>query len=201
MPSDVLILFAHPAPHRSRVNRALRRAVIDLPGVTFHDLYAAYPDFMIDVADEQALLLAHDVIVLQHPFYWYSAPAIVKEWQDLVLQHGFAYGVDGRALAGKTLMSAISTGGHEASYNDAGMNRFAVEELLRPFEQTARLCGMNWLPPFVIHGTHAIEDEAVGQAAEAYRRLIGELRHGRDAVAAGSNGAGNGRTRANEPTS
>jgi glutathione-regulated potassium-efflux system ancillary protein KefG len=199
MPSDVLILFAHPAPQRSRVNRALRRAVIDLPGVTFHDLYAAYPDFMIDIADEQALLLTHDVIILQHPFYWYSAPAILKEWQDLVLQHGFAYGIGGKALAGKTLMSAISTGGHEASYNESGMNRFAVAELLRPFEQTAQLCGMNWLPPFIIHGTHAIEDDAIGQSAEAYRQLIGELRDGR-ASATRSDMNGSGNPRANERT-
>jgi glutathione-regulated potassium-efflux system ancillary protein KefG len=196
MPSDVLILFAHPAPQRSRVNRALRRAVIDLPGVTFHDLYAAYPDFMIDVADEQALLRAHDVIVLQHPFYWYSAPAILKEWQDLVLQHGFAYGEGGKALAGKTLMSAISTGGHEASYDDSGMNRFAITELLRPFEQTARLCGMNWLPPFIVHGTHAIEEEAISLSAEAYRQLIGELREGRTAMPSRING--NGSTRDHE---
>jgi glutathione-regulated potassium-efflux system ancillary protein KefG len=176
MPSDVLILFAHPAPQRSRVNRALRRAVADLTGVTFHDLYGAYPDFMIDIAHEQALLRAHDVIVLQHPFYWYSAPAIVKEWQDLVLQHGFAYGAEGTALSGKSLMSVITTGGHEDSYGCAGMNRFAMDDLLRPFEQTAQLCGMRWLPPFVIHGTHIIGDASIARSAEAYRELISVLR-------------------------
>jgi glutathione-regulated potassium-efflux system ancillary protein KefG len=176
MPSDVLILFAHPAPQRSRVNRALRRAVADLTGVTFHDLYGAYPDFMIDITHEQALLRAHDIIILQHPFYWYSAPAIVKEWQDLVLQHGFAYGADGTALSGKALMSVITTGGREDSYGCAGMNRFAMDDLLRPFEQTAQLCGMRWLPPFVIHGTHIIEDAAITRSAEAYRELISALR-------------------------
>ena len=35
--------------------------------MTFHDLYEAYPDFDIDVRREQALLLAHDVIVLPAP--------------------------------------------------------------------------------------------------------------------------------------
>ena len=177
MPSEVLILFAHPAPQRSRVNRALRRAVADLGGVTFHDLYGAYPDFMIDVAYEQSLLRAHDVIILQHPFYWYSAPAILKEWQDLVLQHGFAYGAGGDALSGKSLMSAITTCGHEDSYAGTGMNRFAICDLLRPFEQTAQLCGMRWLPPFIIHGTHIIEDAAIARSAEAYRELIGALRN------------------------
>jgi glutathione-regulated potassium-efflux system ancillary protein KefG len=176
MPSDVLILFAHPAPHRSRVNRAMRRAVADLSGVTFHDLYGAYPDFMIDVAREQTLLRSHDVIILQHPFYWYSAPAIVKEWQDLVLQHGFAYGAEGTALSGKALMSAITTGGREDSYGDAGMNRFAMCDLLRPFEQTAKLCGMRWLPPFIVHGTHVIEDAGIARSAQAYQELIRALR-------------------------
>ena len=198
MPSEVLILFAHPAPQRSRVNRALRRAVTDMSGVTFHDLYGAYPDFMIDVAHEQRLLRGHDVIVLQHPFYWYSAPAIVKEWQDLVLQHGFAYGADGTALAGKTLMSAITTGGNEGSYGDAGMNRFAICDLLRPFEQTARLCGMRWLPPFIIHGTHIIEDAAIGRQAEAYRELIGALRDGRTTDAAFQPNGQGGTMRASE---
>ena len=63
-----------------------------MEGVRLHDLYEAYPDFLIDVEAEQALLLEHDVIVFQHPVYWYSSPAILKEWQDLVLEHGFAYG-------------------------------------------------------------------------------------------------------------
>lgn len=198
MPSKVLILFAHPAPQRSRVNRALRRSVADMAGVTFHDLYGAYPDFMIDVAQEQALLRSHDVLILQHPFYWYSAPAIVKEWQDLVLQHGFAYGAEGTALSGKTLMSAITTGGREDSYAGGGMNRFAIEELLRPYEQTAQLCGMRWLPPFVIHGTHVIEDAAIARQAEAYRQLVGALRdEGAPETTYRANGQG-GTTRVSE---
>ena len=86
MPRRVLILYAHPMPRKSRANRALAEAVRGLEGVTFHDLYEAYPDFFIDVAREKALLVEHDVIVLQHPFYWYSAPALVKEWLDLVLE-------------------------------------------------------------------------------------------------------------------
>ena len=73
-------------------------------------------------------------------------------------QHGWAYGADGTALRGKTLMSAITSGRAEGSYGDAGCNRFTIRDLLAPFEQTARLCGMRYLPPFVVHGTHVIED-------------------------------------------
>lgn len=91
----VLVLFAHPAVHKSRINRHLADAVRGLEQVTFHDLYEAYPDFLIDVPREQELLRSHDVIVVQHPFYWYSTPAIFKEWMDLVLEYGFAYGKGG----------------------------------------------------------------------------------------------------------
>ncbi len=65
----VLILFAHPALEKSRMHRRLVAERPALPRLTFHDLYEAYPAFDIDVAREQALLVAHDVIVFQHPFY------------------------------------------------------------------------------------------------------------------------------------
>ncbi len=85
---SLLIQFAHPAPQKSRANRALLAAARQVQGVTVNDLYEEYPDFHVDVAREQALLATHEVVVFQHPFYWYSAPALVKEWQDLVLTIG-----------------------------------------------------------------------------------------------------------------
>ena len=182
MPSDeprVLILFAHPALEKSRVNAVLIEAVRRLPGVTFHDLYEAYPDFDIRVRDEQQLLLEHDVIVLHHPFYWYSSPALVKEYEDLVLEHGWAYGKGGQALKGKTLLQVITTGGRAAAYQPEGINRFTIRELLVPFEQTARLCGMEYLPPFVAHGSLVMTPEEVMAHADDYRRIVEALRDGK----------------------
>ena len=120
----ILVLFAHPKRQASVVQRAMLRSIDGLDGVTIADLYAEYPDFDIDVAREQQRLLDHDLIVLQHPFYWYSSPAILKEWQDLVLENGWAYGPGGTRLAGRFLMSAISTGGSEEAYRNEGRNRF-----------------------------------------------------------------------------
>jgi glutathione-regulated potassium-efflux system ancillary protein KefG len=178
------VLFAHPAVERSRVQRALAEAVRGLPGVTFHDLYEAYPDFDVDVRREQDLLVAHDQIVFQHPMYWYSAPAIVKQWLDLVLEHGWAFGARGTALKGKRLLCAISTGGGESSYQHEGFNRFTLAELFAPISQTAALCGMEYLPPFVVHGTHAMDAGAIAAAAGDYRRLLEALRDGVVALAA-----------------
>jgi glutathione-regulated potassium-efflux system ancillary protein KefG len=176
----VLVLFAHPVLERSRVNKRLAGAIRELPGVTIHDLYEAYPTMAIDVAREQELLREHDAVVFQHPFYWYSTPSILKEWQDLVLEHGWAYGPGGTALRGKVTLNALTTGGPESAYRRDGYNRFTVRELLAPWEQTAHLCGMRFLAPFVVHAALRVAgDDDLGARREAYRRLIEGLRDDR----------------------
>jgi glutathione-regulated potassium-efflux system ancillary protein KefG len=180
----VLIIYAHPAPHKSEVNRRLAAAVANLDGVTFHDLYETYPDFLIDVPREQVLLVQHDVVVLQHPFYWYSTPAIMKEWQDLVLEYGFAYGENGDKLDAKTWVNAVTAGGPEHSYSAEGYNGFAVRELLAPLEQTARLCRMKFAEPFVVYGT--LESHRQGEldaTAVRYRDFVTALRDGKAGAA------------------
>jgi glutathione-regulated potassium-efflux system ancillary protein KefG len=161
------------------VNRVLVGAALDVDGVTVRDLYEEYPDQDVLVEAEQELLLAHDVIVLQHPFYWYSVPPLLKEWIDLVLEHGWAYGRRGTRLRGKWMLSAITTGGGASSYGPGSLNRYTVREFLRPIEQTARLCRMEYLPPFLIQGTHRMGREEIDAAAVQYRRLLEALRDGR----------------------
>jgi glutathione-regulated potassium-efflux system ancillary protein KefG len=171
----VLIIFAHPRPRESRVNTALLNAVRDLEHVIIHDLYNMYPDFDIDVHYEQRALLNTDTLVLHHPVYWYSAPSITKEWEDTVLERGFAYGENGDALVGKNMLLAISCGGPEHAYAEHGRNRYPLDILLKPFEQTAYLCGMNYHEPFVTYGAREINNADIEQQARAYRELIQKL--------------------------
>lgn len=173
MPKNVLILFAHPAQGRSEVNLKLVNAAKALEHVTIVDLYNEYPDYFIDVDKEQKRLLEHDVIIFLHPFYWYSTPAILKEWQDLVLEYGFAYGQDGNKLAGKIFFSTVSAGGSEDAYMQDGANNFTLRELLAPLEQTANLCGMNYLPPFVLYNSRqAFEDGRIASHAKEWTEMI-----------------------------
>ena len=173
----ILVIFSHPALQRSKANRELLQAISDLEGVTIHDLYQHYPDLFIDVKREQALLGEHDIIVFQHPLYWYSCPAIMKEWLDLVLEYGYAYGPQANGLEGKQWLSAITTGGAPESYCQAGYNNSPLLDFLRPFSQTARLCGMQWLPPFVLHSFHKLNDpEALRRCGHEYRQLLLALR-------------------------
>lgn len=167
-----LLLLAHPAFDRSVANAALLAAVQDLENVTVQDLYAVYPDSLINVDREQELLLEHERIVIQHPFFWYSTPAIVKEWFDLVLEYGWAYGNGGNQLHGKTFLTAMTTGGSADAYCENGTNCYSIDEFLRPIEQTARLCGMEYEKPFVVFGSLSLSKEALAEEADRYRKLL-----------------------------
>jgi glutathione-regulated potassium-efflux system ancillary protein KefG len=112
------------------------------------------------VKREQQLLIEHDSIIFQHPFYWYGSPAILKQREDLVLEFGFGYGPGGTNLREKLVLSAITTGGPLSAYQRDGYDYFTIRELLTPFEQTARFCGMVYLPPFVISGAFQMRDKA-----------------------------------------
>jgi len=170
--SRVLVLFAHPALEKSRVHRRLVAAMPTDERVTLHDLYEAYPAGDVDVAREQSLLLAHDVVVWQHPLYWYSGPPLLKEWLDLVLEHGWAYGSGGSALHGKAVLQAISAGGGADAYCEEGYNRWTIRQYLRPFEGTARLCGMTYLPPWVVFGTHRLDATDLEAWGDAWARTL-----------------------------
>lgn len=175
MPNSVLILFAHPAYEKSRVHTHLVREARAVKGVTLHDLYEEYPDGDLDVSREQELLLGHRTIVFQHPFYWYSVPPLLKQWMDLVLEHGWAYGSEGRALEGKVLQVAMTAGGREMAYGPEGFNRYTFREFLAPVEATARLCRMIFREPWVVAGTHVMTVEQADDAALRYAKLLRSL--------------------------
>jgi glutathione-regulated potassium-efflux system ancillary protein KefG len=174
--SRILVLFAHPVLEKSRVQLSLLKAIIGLENVTINDLYEQYPDFDIDVKKEKKLLLANDIIIWQHPFYWYSSPALLKQWQDLVLEHGWAYGKNGTALAGKKIFNVLTSGGSAKAYKKDGYNKYPIREYLKPFEQTASLCDMIYWPPFWVPGVHRIEKSQIEKYSSQYRELLIGLR-------------------------
>ncbi len=173
----VLLILTHPNLQQSKVNRHLIQQAKSLDFVTIHDLCEVYPDGIIDIESEQRLLAKYDNIVFQHPFYWYSAPSLLKEWFDLVLQYNYAYGPNGNELKGKNWLSVITTGGGQMAYCETGHNRFTMAQLLTPFDQTAHLCQMNFLTPFIIHGTRKLfEDKSrLIQTSQSYVDALTKL--------------------------
>ncbi|UUX51701.1 NAD(P)H-dependent oxidoreductase [Nisaea acidiphila] len=175
----VLVLFAHPRTDRSVANTALIAAARTMPGVELVDLYGEYPDFDIDIDREQQRLVDIDCLVMQHPVYWYSSPALLKEWQDLVLEHGFAYGADGPALQGKSLLQVATCGTDRDAYRKKGKYENDLRTLFSPFEQTAKFCGMRYLAPFGIFSAEDAEkDGRLDKIVTDYSRLLGAIRDG-----------------------
>ena len=173
---DILVIAAHPQLEHSRTTRRLMQTAAQAdPGrVAVRDLYALYPDYLIDVPAEQAALARARLVVWLHPVHWYSMPPLMKLWLDEVFAFRWAYGPGGQALRGKDLWLVASTGGPESSYRPDSYNRYFFDAFLHPYDQTAALTGMRWLPPLLFHGAHRADEAELG----AHAKLFDErLRH------------------------
>ncbi len=171
-PARTLVLAAHPRWRDSRVNRRLIEAARGTPGVQVRDLYTLYPDYDIDVPAEQAAAQQAQLVVLPHPIQWYSMPPLQKLWLDEVLTYGWAYGHAGTALQGKDLWLVATTGGPEDSYHPQGYNRYFFDAFMPPYEQTAALCGMRFLPPLVMHGARRAGEEDIAAHAKVFQERL-----------------------------
>jgi glutathione-regulated potassium-efflux system ancillary protein KefG len=172
--TNTLLVFAHPNIGHSHANKALLNAAQSLPNVVIHDLYHRYPHGYIDVPAEQKALEQADIVVLQHPFYWYSVPALLKEWIDSTLTSGWAFDTNGTALANKCWAHAITSGGEQDSYTEE--NRMAMHQLLLPLEKTAALCHTRWQEPFLTFGADRQTDEQLQTQSKAYIEWLESLR-------------------------
>jgi len=176
--SKTLILLFHSGPNRSRANAALAAAAARLPGVEVADIHALYPDGRIDIDREVARLLSADRIVFQFPIQWYSAPPVLKAWENAVLTRMYylAYETEGRLLEGRPLLVAATAGNVPEAYGPGGANAFTMAELLRPLEATARRCGLLWQAPFLLFRADRLDDLALHDAARDYAALLEEWR-------------------------
>lgn len=165
-----IICLFHPDLAHSQINKALAHSAT-AAGFELRDLYHLYPDFNIDVAREHDGLSAADRIVLQFPIYWYSSPALLKEWQDRVFTPGWAY-AGGAALRGKELLLAVSTETDAANYQHDGTVGYTLNKLLAPFQATSHFLGMHYLAPFATFGAANMDHETLAKQSQAYLKRL-----------------------------
>lgn len=163
-----LLLYCHPSPHKSRYNRRLLEVARQYPSIEVRDLYELYPSLHVHEEHEQQALRGAELVVFQFPVYWFSAPSLLKEWMDVVLQAGFAYGDGGDALRGKKLLLAVSTGGAESAYANGETHGADIGAFLLPFKITAEFCGMTVVDPFVTFDVRQLDYDAINERAQAY---------------------------------
>ncbi|WP_086969934.1 NAD(P)H-dependent oxidoreductase [Vibrio coralliirubri] len=181
--SKTLVISGHPNLAESYTNTLIIDTLeTQMADVSIRRLDTLYPDYKIDVEAEQAALIEADVIVLQFPFYWYSAPALLKKWLDDVMTFNFAYGPEGNKLKGKDLFLSFTIGGPKESYDPLSYNHFTIEQLMFPLQQTAYLAGMNYRPPVYTHGMVYIPnvynklEDVQARAKQHASRLMDEVR-------------------------
>jgi len=177
-----LVILGHPdVRNHSIANKIIVDELARLEDLEIRELASLYPDFQIDVEAEQQALIAAETIVLQFPFYWYSVPGILKQWLDLVLAYGFAYGSNGTKLHGKRMILSMTIGGPEEAYQPDGYNTYRIDELITPLKQTANLSGMTLTTPVISHsmvfipGVYNVKEEVEGRANDHARRLIATI--------------------------
>jgi glutathione-regulated potassium-efflux system ancillary protein KefF len=168
----VALIYAHPYAERSLANAELLKAIDDLHFIDRRSLYDLYPDSDIDADTERKRLAKVDLVVLQHPVYWYSMPSLLKQWIDEVFSLGWAYGQDGRALHGKQMLWVVTTGADERAYAPDGPHGHPFEVFTQPMRQTALFCGMEWLEPIIVHDAHADQNHVAACGARYRERLM-----------------------------
>ena len=194
-----LVVVAHPDLRgKSRANKRWVEELERHPEeFAVHDIFAAQragagagageprPFDAQDVAREQALLAAHDLIVFQFPVFWYSCPPLLRAWEDAVYSLGWAYGnADaqpgelGRALAGKRFAYAVTAGDIEEHYCAEGPVGFTMDEVLAPLRATAKYLEVAAEPhAFAIYGADfGLTDEQIAASAPAYVAWLRALR-------------------------
>ncbi len=166
-----LVIFSHSYQEQSVSNKAILEVLQSAEGVEVRNLEVLYPDGKIDVAAEQAALLAADVVVFQHPTFWFNIPPMLKRWMDDVLTYGFAYGTGGDKLHGKKFIQSLTTGSGDQTYTSA-----LQEVLYAPMRTSAQFCGMEYLEPHPLFGQLALTNPNAAADARAHaERLLKRL--------------------------
>jgi putative NADPH-quinone reductase len=80
-------------------------------------------------------------------------------------------------LHGKHLVPVVTTGGERDVYELGIEDTIDIRTLLSPLQRTAKVCGLTYVPPFVLFGAiSANEDGRASHHLEAYRELLEALR-------------------------
>ena len=176
----VVILLAHPNIKESQANKALVDAVSDMEGVAVFNLYELSQEIAFNVDEWSKIISDASAVIYQFPFYWMSAPSLLKKWQDEV----FTFLSKTPAVAGKSLTVVTTTGSEYEAYRSGGRNRFTMDELLRPYQVSAIHSGMSWQTPIVVYGMGTADaGKNIAEGANLYKQRVEML--------IGSSNAGN----------
>ncbi|QTT89338.1 NAD(P)H-dependent oxidoreductase [Pseudomonas chlororaphis] len=132
-----------------------------------------------DIRQELDKLLWADLLILNFPIFWFSAPAILKGWIDRVLVSGICYGgkrfYDQGGLSGKKALVSVTLGGREHMFGEGAIHG-PLNDMLRPILRgTLAYVGFEVLEPFVAWHVPYISDQAREEFLVAYQRRLEQV--------------------------
>ena len=145
-----LVLVSHPEYDNSMTEAFLKQCQSDIENVDWVVLDNIQTDFIFDKEQEQQRLAQYDRILFQFPMYWYSAPALMKKYEDDVFTKNFIAHEQEGALNGKEMGIITTLGDPIKDYQVGGREGFSISELLKPYQAIAQRGQMKFLKPFVI---------------------------------------------------
>lgn len=111
-----------------------------------------------DVAREKQRLTEADLIVLQFPIWWFTAPSIMHAYFEKLLIPGWAFGTPTPALQDKHVLISVTTGGKEEDYQPE--KRGTIAQILYPMIfGSLKYCRMNVYEPLALYNTIAAPEE------------------------------------------
>ena len=141
----LLVVSGHAKIEISTATKTIMEEVKkEFPEAELLYLDQTYPDFKIDIRKERQRVSSADIIVLQYPIQWYSAPAIMKRWLEEVFTFGFAHDAKGGMLNGKKLILSMTSGAPESQYHIGERMGYPMEVYQLPLVQLADLCGLDF---------------------------------------------------------
>lgn len=171
----ILYVYAHPNPQS--LNGAIHQHGVSALENACHEVVVSnlYAE-PFEAASELKKITDADHIILQFPLWWFSMPAIMKDWLDRVLLKGFAYD-DGKTFAhgllrGKTASLTVTAQSPESAYRHDGTHGASLQEFLLPIHHTLRFTGIEPLDPFVVYGAFELSQERKEKIMSDYRSYL-----------------------------
>jgi len=129
-----------------------------------------------DIRGELDKLLWADLLILNFPIFWFSAPAMLKGWIDRVLVSGVCYGgkrfYDQGGLSGKKALVTVTLGGREHMFGEGAIHG-PLADMLRPILRgTLAYVGFEVLEPFVAWHVPYISAEARADFLRGYQQRL-----------------------------
>ncbi|RTF18586.1 flavodoxin family protein [Serratia marcescens] len=132
------------------------------------------------------LLRWADTLVLQFPFWWFGAPAILKGWMDRVFVYGGVYDSRHRhengVMRGKRALLTVTAGASAQACAPDGRDG-DMRLMLWPIMHALHYIGFSVLEPFLVYGVRGglageerqAQNAALAQVTQAYREGLSDI--------------------------